>query len=131
MTRLVPIRVVLIDDDPDVRTLLEVLFELDERFLLVGSALDADRGIELVRAAVPDAVVVDLELAGGDGLGLIGSVRSLELDIRIVVLSSFPDPFTLVDVLRRGADEYLNRSTAWSELLPALASLFHGQLQAQ
>lgn len=119
----------MIDDDLDVRDLLEVLFDLDERFELVGSAADGPSGIDLVRDLVPDAVVVDLELPGIDGLSVIEAVRSLALDIRVIVFSAFPDPFTLFDVLQRGADGYLNKATAWSELLPTLAGLFSGSLQ--
>jgi two-component system nitrate/nitrite response regulator NarL len=131
VAELAPIRVVLIDDDPDVRTLLEVLFELDDRFHLVGSAPDGVRGLDLVRDLVPDAVVVDLEMPGIDGLTVIGAVRSLMLDIRVIVFSAFPDPYTLMDVLQRGADGYLDKAAAWSELLPTLAGLFHGSLQIQ
>lgn len=130
MAQLAPIRVLLIDDDPDVRTLLEVLFDLDDRFVLVGSAPDGESGIDLIRHLVPDAVVVDLELPGIDGIGVIAAVRALALDIRVVVFSAFPDPFTLFDVLRHGADEYINKAAAWSELLPTLAGLFHKTLQS-
>ena len=129
MAEVGPIRVVLIDDDPDVRTLLEVLFDLDDRFELVGAAPDGVTGLDLVRELVPDAVVVDLEMPGIDGLRVIAAVKALELDIRIIVFSAFPDPFTLFDVLRRGADGYLDKAAAWSEVLPTLAGLFHSSLQ--
>jgi DNA-binding NarL/FixJ family response regulator len=118
-------RVVVIDDDDDVRDLLTLLLDLDERFTLVGAAESGAAGVELVRALVPDVVVVDLELPGMDGLEVVNQVAGLALDIRIVVFSAFPDPFTLVDVLHRGADAYLDKASAWSELLPTLASFFH------
>jgi DNA-binding NarL/FixJ family response regulator len=123
-------RVVVIDDDVDVQELLALLFDLDDRFELVGVANTGLAGVELVRRLVPDAVVVDLELPGIDGLAVVDQVRALELDIRIIVFSAFPDPFTLLDVLRRGAHGYLNKATAWSELLPMLAGLFHDTAQS-
>jgi DNA-binding NarL/FixJ family response regulator len=121
----VPARVVIIDDDEDVRELLTLMFDLDDRFELVGTAADGLAGIELVGRLVPEAVVVDLDLPGVDGLAVVDHVRDLALDIRIVVFSAFPDPFTLLEVLRHGAHGYLNKATAWSELLPMLAGLFH------
>lgn len=131
MAKVSPIRVLLIDDDLDVRALLEVLFDLDDRFQLIASAPTGERGIALVRQTVPDAVVLDLELPGIDGLAVLEVVQALALDIRVVVFSAFPDPFTLMEVLRRGADGYINKASAWSELLPTLAGLFHGSLQMQ
>lgn len=100
------------------------MFDLDDRFDLVGTAATGREGIDLVCRTVPDAVVVDLDLPDLDGFSVVEFVRSLELDIRIVVFSAFPDPFTLVDVLRHGAHAYLNKANAW-ELLPAVAGLFH------
>lgn len=123
------VRVVVIDDDENVRELLLLMFDLDERFELVGTAANGLDGVDLVCRLVPDAVVVDLDLPGLDGLAVIDRVRDLELDIRIVVFSAFPDPFTLLEVLGHGAHAYLNKANAWSELLPVLAGLFHGTPQ--
>ena len=41
------------------------------------------------------------------------------------MLSAFPDPYTLVDVLSRGADSYLDKGAALAELAPTLVSLCH------
>ena len=121
-----PIRVVIVDDDEDVRDLLVMLLELDQRFELVGVAADAPAGLALVQDLVPDALVMDLDMPEVSGLELLESVSKLALDVRVVVFSAFPDPFTLLDVLGRGADGYVDKATAWAELLPAVANLFHG-----
>jgi DNA-binding NarL/FixJ family response regulator len=118
-------RIVIVDDDVDVCDLLSVMVELDDRFELVGTAETGAEAIEVVRRTVPDAVIVDLDLPEVDGFGVIDAVAALALDIRIVVFSAFPDPFTLLDVLGRGADGYVDKAAAWSELLPTVAALFH------
>lgn len=120
-----PLRIVAIDDDENVRELLLLMFALDDRFDLVATAATGRDGIELVSRILPDAVVVDLDLPDLDGFAVVDHVRSLDLDTRIVVFSAFPDPFTLYEVLRRGAHAYLNKATAWAELLPMIAGLFH------
>lgn len=120
------IRVVLVDDDQDLLDLVSTLFEVDDRFDLVGTAISAAGGLALVRSSVPDVVVIDLEMPEVSGLVLLEQVRALALDVRTLVFSGFPDPFTLLDVLRRGADGYLDKAHAWSELLPTILTLFHG-----
>lgn len=121
-----PIRVVIVDDDEDVLDLIATMFEVDDRFELAAVATTARSGLDAVRAHVPDVAVVDLELPDESGLVLLDQIRALALDVRTLVFSAFPDPFTLMDVLRRGADGYLDKAHTWSELLPTILTLFHG-----
>ena len=116
-------RIVVIDDDPDVSALLALLFEVDDRFDLVGVAADGRNGIDIVSELEPDAVVVDLDLPEANGLDVIVEIHADLPDTRIVVFSAYPDPYTLLDALRCGADSYLDKATAWAELVPTVAAL--------
>ena len=118
-----PHSVLVIDDDPDVRSLIEVLFELDDRFDVVATVADGRSGVAAATELRPDVVVVDLELPDIDGLAVVAEVRANVPDARVVVFSAFPDPFTLIEVLRSGAHTYLDKATAWAELVPTVAGL--------
>jgi len=59
-------RVVIIDDDADLRRLLQVTLEFTARWSVTAAA-DGAEGIALARRLVPDAVVVDLMMPGMDG----------------------------------------------------------------
>src|SRR3954464_14029132 len=61
-------RIVLIDDHALVRQGLERLLNLGEEFVVCEEAGDADQGRAMVRETQPDAVVVDVELPGTDGI---------------------------------------------------------------
>lgn len=115
-------RVILIDDDEDVRTLIEALLSLDDRFRLVGTAGNGAEGISLAARLQPDVIVLDLEMPVMDGLEAIAPLRQRVPDARIIVFSAFPDSYTLVDVVMRGADAYLDKAGAWLELLPTMAA---------
>ena len=119
-----PWRVVVIEDDDEVLGLLEVLFELDGRFEVVGTAASGDTGAAMVADLQPDVVILDLELPRVSGLSTLPVLRATAPDTRVVVFSAFADPMTLVDVLQLGADDYLDKATTWSELLPTIAALF-------
>ena len=118
-----PHSIVVIDDDPDVRALVEVLFEVDERFDVLATVGEGRSGVDVVRRLQPDAVVVDLELPDMDGMAVIADIRAVLPEARIVVFSAFADPLTLFDALRSGADGYLDKGSAWAELVPIVAEL--------
>ncbi|MEA3055748.1 MAG: two-component system, NarL family, response regulator NreC [Actinomycetota bacterium] len=126
-----PHSIVVIDDDPDVRALVEMLLEVDERFDVLACVGAGREGVDLVRQLQPDAVVVDLELPDIDGMAVIAEIRAMLPEARIVVFSAFADPFTLLDALRSGADGYLDKGSAWAELVPTLAELCDEQLSSR
>ena len=118
-----PLDVVLIEDEDEVRDVLRVLFDLDDRFRVVAEAADGLQGIAAVTAHRPDVVVLDMQLPGATGAEVVRAARESSPGSRIVIFSSFPDPFTLLEVLRLGADSYLDKATAWMDLLPTILEL--------
>jgi DNA-binding NarL/FixJ family response regulator len=118
-----PHSIVVIDDDPDVRALVDMLFEVDERFDVLASVGEGRAGIDAALRLQPDAVVVDLELPDMNGMAVIADIRAAVAEARIVVFSAFADPLTLFDALRSGADGYLDKGSAWAELVPIVAEL--------
>lgn len=113
----------LVEDDVEVRDLIAILFELDGRFQVVAAVGDGASGVDAVRRHRPDAVVLDLHLPVLPGTEAIAAMRGASPKTRIVVFSAFPDPFTLLEVLQHGADSYLDKATAWEELVPVVAEL--------
>jgi DNA-binding NarL/FixJ family response regulator len=116
-------RIVLVDDDEEVAGLIEAMLTDDPRFRVVGIAADGHEGVALAGRLHPDAVVLDLELPYLDGLAAIPLIRSRVPDAKIVVFSAFPDPYTLLDVLERGADAYVDKASTWAQLVPALETV--------
>ena len=117
------VRVVVVDDDEDLRTLIEVMIDQDSRFRLVGAAQDGVEAVSLVARLQPDAVVINVRLPGLDGIDALPLLRRRSAKSKIVAYSAFADPWTLAAVLQAGADSYLDVSATWSELLPTLEAL--------
>ena len=117
------LRVLLVDDDVEVRGLLELVLGGDGRFDVVGQAADGSQAMELARSEHPDIVVLDLMMPGVDGFAALPHLRRTLPAARIVVVSAFPDPYTLLDAVKMGADGYIDKSRVWCELVPTLAGL--------
>lgn len=101
------IRVLLADDDPDVRLSLKWTLDYDGRFSVVGEAGDGEETLRLVEEEQPDAVVLDLKMPKLDGLAALPRLRKAAPDMKIVVWSGVRiDPTALMD---SGADEVLEK----------------------
>ena len=104
-----PLRVVLIDDTPDIRLLLRMALEARGRFRVVAEAGDGDAGIAEVTRSQPDVVLVDLAMPVLDGLDALPALRRACPAARIVVLSGFDSSRLLARTRAAGADGYLQK----------------------
>jgi DNA-binding NarL/FixJ family response regulator len=115
--------VVIVEDDAEIRDVLRLLLKLDGRFRVMAEAADGATGIAALVDHEPAVVIVDLELPVLSGVEVIRAARAKFPETRVVVFSCYPDPLTLIEVLRLGADSYLDKATAWTDLIPTIAGL--------
>jgi CheY-like chemotaxis protein len=83
-------RVLVVDDDADQRALLRHAFARTGLFDVVGEAAAVDEAAGRARECFPDVILLDLMLAGGDGLEVLPALREVCPDARIVALSGLP-----------------------------------------
>jgi DNA-binding NarL/FixJ family response regulator len=117
-----PVDVMVLGLDIDMRDLVEAIVELAEDFRLIAAG-EPDTGVAWARQLQPPVIVVDLEPAETTPGARIRQLREASPAAHLVAMSGFPDPVTLLDVLRNGASDYIDKATAWRDLLPALRSL--------
>jgi DNA-binding NarL/FixJ family response regulator len=84
------LRVLLVDDVEDIRTLLRLLMEQDGRFEVVAEASNGEEALALAATHRPDVVVLDLAMPVMDGLTALPGLRAILPDVRVVILSGFP-----------------------------------------
>ena len=116
-------RVLVVDDDPDVLALLVTMLEVNDDFEVVAYATNITDAIDAAIRTTPDAVVLDVMMADMAGWQVLPLLRRALPAARIVVLSAFPDPVSMAEALVLGADSFLSKAAAWSEVTPVLAEL--------
>ena len=94
-----PIRVVVADDEPDVRTLLRLQLEGDG-FAVVGEAADGAEAIELCTTNQPDAVVIDLLMPGTTGFEAIATLQQSHPTLAIVAYTAVAGDFVRSEMER-------------------------------
>lgn len=123
------VRVAVIEDDPDYRTGLSVLFEHAPGHTLAAvfeDAADAVFAAEAGEAAGWDLIVMDIEMPRMDGITALGRLRAVRPDVAIVMLTVFEDPPTVVRAICAGADGYLLKRTPPEELLQGIRDVHRG-----
>jgi len=115
-----PTSLLLVDDDP---TFCRVLgLALSRRGFAVATAHGIAAALSQARVEVPEYAVVDLNLAGDSGLGLIPDLLALAPGARIVVLTGYASIATAVQAIKLGAVNYLAKPADADQVLAAFAA---------
>lgn len=121
------ITVLLIEDHNVVRTALAQLLSLEPDIHVIGQADNGSDGIALWRRHSPDVGIVDLRMAGMDGLETIKRIRALDPRARLVVLTSAADPADADRAEAAGAAAYLTKHVAQDDILDVIRQVHAGR----
>jgi DNA-binding NarL/FixJ family response regulator len=122
------IRVVLVDDQELIRAGLRSLMENDPGIEVVGEAGDGGSGLALVRLHLPDVLLMDIRMPGGNGLDATAQITADESlrDVRVIILTTFDEPDEIDEAIRAGAAGYLLKDASSEELRQAVRTVTAG-----
>jgi EAL domain-containing protein (putative c-di-GMP-specific phosphodiesterase class I)/DNA-binding NarL/FixJ family response regulator len=120
-------RVVIADDDPLARSLLEEVILSDSSLQLVGAAADTDQAIELAALQQPDVAIIDVKMPRGGGPRAAREIRTRSPETRVLAHSSYSDRAFVFEMLQAGAASYLIKGSPPQEILAAIHRCLHGQ----
>ncbi len=124
-----PVSVMVVDDDPAVRSLLLRMLEKDGfRVLLATDGLNALSALENFPA---DIVVSDMSMPGMDGLDLLREVRRRRPDAKTLLITGNGSQLTAETALESGADGYLEKPFKQSTIVSALRGLLRDRRAAE
>ena len=113
-----PVRILIVDDDRNVRGALAMRLRLETGITLVGEAGDGLTGVELALTLRPDVVLMDLNMPGMGGLAACRGIRAA--GIQVVVFSLEETPLTRQLCREAGAAAFGSKQGAIAVLLSAL-----------
>ncbi len=116
------IKVMIVDDNPDDRFLLNSRLSTDDRIRIVGEASSARYVIDQAALLQPDVIVLDMRMPGMSGLEALPELKERCPSARIVAVSGINDS-TLQQSRDAGADLHVVKSSSMSEVLDAVLRL--------
>lgn len=114
------IRVLLVDDQPLVRSGLRMLMADTPDLSVVGEAATGGEAVAMVDTLRPDAVVMDVRMPGMDGIEATRQITGRAPSTRVLVLTTFDEDDYVYGALRAGASGFMVKDMALEDILAAI-----------
>ena len=121
------IRILLVDDDPLVRSALSLMLGGQADQEIVGEAADGREGVELAQRLRPDVVLMDVRMPGMSGLEATRVLHSRPDPPRVIVLTTFDADDYVLGAIAAGADGFLLKDTPPAEIVAAIRKVAEGE----
>jgi DNA-binding response OmpR family regulator len=109
-------RILLVDDDPEIRASVRLGFELQWRDVEIREAATGDDALRLVEEDRPELVLLDVGLPDLDGYAVLREIRAFS-GVPVIMLTARDEPIDKVRGLEAGADDYVAKPFDHLELL--------------
>lgn len=123
-----PISVLIAEDHEIVRYgISRYLSSSSDDIEIVGEASSGEECIKLFKEHHPDICLLDISMPGKDGIETAKTIREIDKEAKILILSMHIDRKKLTDVLQAGVDGYLIKDTEKADLLQGIKAIMKGQ----
>jgi CheY-like chemotaxis protein len=118
------VRVLIVDDAPDVRAVVQGVIDLHDRgWEVVAKAKDGLEGVETAGRVQPDLVLLDLSMPVMDGMEALPKVRAAAPGAVVVILTGYPGASAREAAFAAGADGYVEKAELVRTLIPQLQAV--------
>jgi DNA-binding NarL/FixJ family response regulator len=123
------IRVLLVDDQPLLRTGFRMILSAERDLSIVGEAGDGQSAIDAARKLKPDVVLMDIRMPGMDGIAATRALAGpgVEDPIKVLILTTFGLDEYVVEALRAGASGFLLKDSPPEDLVEAIRIVAAGE----
>ena len=117
-------RLLLVDDEADVRYSFQRIFDSPEIELI--TAASGEEGLRVIPSAKPEVVIMDLRLGGMSGLETLRRIRQMDSRLLVILMTAYGTSQTAIEAMKLGAYDYLLKPFD----IPKLKEIVHNALKA-
>lgn len=130
MARKVPKKIVIVDDNDVIRTLLRGILR-GEDYEVAGEANSGDMVVPLVQRVQPEVVLLDVELPAANGLDVLKSLREQNPSLVVLMVTGHTDRDTVKTAIESGASGYIVKPFNAGRVLDTIAKALEKAKAAQ
>lgn len=119
-------RVVIVEDDQEIRESFSLIVNSSQRFSVVGSYGNCEDAIAALHRDKPEIVLMDIELPGMNGIKGTQIIRDKSSSTEVIMVTVYEDSDLVFEALKAGASGYITKSANYTELLGALDEIVRG-----
>lgn len=120
------IRVLIVDDDPLVRTALSHFVSRDAEIEVVGEAEGGAEGVDAVERLRPDVVMMDVQMPVMNGIEATAVIAGRWPDVRILAVTTLDGRDTVLPMLNAGASGYLLKDSSAADIIAGVREVHGG-----
>ena len=119
-------RVVIIEDDPDIRESYKIIVNSSPSYQVVATYENCEDCISEIRRILPEIVIMDIGLPGMSGVEGTQAIKKILPYIEVIIITVYEDSDFVFESLKNGASGYISKSSNYMELLNALDEINRG-----
>lgn len=120
------IKVLIADDHDLIRQGLKRIIGFEEDIIIVGEAENGEKVIDMLKVCEPDVILLDMKMPLMDGIEVLKRAKEQLQNIKIIMLTVENDKTLILDAINKGADGYVLKESAGSEIVTAIKTVYEG-----
>ncbi len=123
-------KILIVDDHDVVRQGVRLILRSHPEWEVVGEAEDGVDALTQIRSLDPDLVILDISMPRKDGLEVLAEVKNMAVRSKVLVFTMHDSKELAGTLQAAGAYGYVVKSQAGRDLVPAVQSIFDGQVMS-
>lgn len=121
------ITVTIAEDQTMLRNAMVQLINLNDAIEVIGETGDGNEALTMIKDKEPVVALLDIEMPGMSGLEVLSKVKQLELDTKIIIITTFKRPGYFEKAVANDVDAYVLKERSIDELMHTIQKVVNGE----